>query len=74
MKRIFFILILSISLVSCNKDDRSEDEMINDYIIENGLEGDFTDSGLFISIDNPGSGQMPTIDDRVTFQYQGVYV
>jgi FKBP-type peptidyl-prolyl cis-trans isomerase FkpA len=73
MKHIIFFLLIGITLASCNKDQRSEDEIINDYIVENGLEGDFTESGLFISIENPGGGQQPTLDDRVTVHYQGLY-
>lgn len=74
MRHLLLILFLGIVLASCSKDSRTESEMIADYIADNNLVGEFTESGLFISIQNPGNGIKPTIDNRVTTHYEGKYI
>lgn len=68
------LLIGLIAITSCSKDRRSEDEMIADFISENNLEGEFMQDGIFVSIENPGSGAHPESDDTVDAYYEGRYV
>jgi FKBP-type peptidyl-prolyl cis-trans isomerase FkpA len=75
MKKLLPILFLAfLGLMACNKDDnRSEDEIIADFIKENNLKGEFMTDGIFVSIENPGNGEKPTADDRVQAFYEGKY-
>jgi FKBP-type peptidyl-prolyl cis-trans isomerase FkpA len=75
MKKFLPILFLAIlSFASCNKDEgRSEDEIIADFIADNNLQGEFMADGIFVSIENPGTGAKPTSDDRVEAFYEGKY-
>lgn len=74
MKRLFPILLLAtIIAISCSKDNRTEDEIIADFIEEKGLKGEFMADGIFVSIENPGNGDKPTADDTVDAYYEGVY-
>lgn len=67
-------MVLAVGFATCNKDDRSQDEMIADFIAENGLVGEFMDNGIFVSIENPGNGTHPTINNTVETHYEGKYV
>jgi peptidylprolyl isomerase len=45
---------------------------IDEYIMENGIEGMVkSESGLYMSIENPGSDEKPTINDFLTLTYTG---
>lgn len=76
MKNIIILSFLGLAMFisSCNKDQRSEDEMIADFIAENNLVGEFMADGIFVSIEAPGNGKHPTSDDSVTTHYEGKYV
>ena len=74
MKRFLLIALLGVFLASCNRDDRSESEMIDDFITENNLEGEFMDNGIFVSIENPGNGTHPNQNNTVEVYYEGKYV
>ncbi len=73
---IAFLLVL---ITACSKDDtpkdyRAEnDAEIQAYIAENNLTVEKSNSGLYYSIDNPGTGDNPTITDRVKVIYKGYY-
>jgi len=67
---IFFGLILG---TACNKESRTEDQIIADFIEDNNLQGEFVEDGLFVAIENPGNGEQPTIDDTVEVFYEGKY-
>ena len=56
MKNILLLVLVSMFFVTCSKDSRTEAEMIDDFISENGLEGEFMDNGIFVSIENPQNG------------------
>jgi FKBP-type peptidyl-prolyl cis-trans isomerase FkpA len=61
------------SLGSCKKEDQREidQELIEAFILEHGLDADSTASGLYYVIDEPGSSEHPTINDVVTVNYLG---
>jgi len=63
------ILIGLTLLLGCS----SELELISieDYISQNELEVQSTESGLMYHIDFPGNDEMPTIDDVVRVKYKG---
>ncbi|MDR7210721.1 FKBP-type peptidyl-prolyl cis-trans isomerase [Flavobacterium piscis] len=83
MKHIFCTLIALTLLISCNpdkaepqiaKDYTAENEKeITDYIAENNLTAQRTDSGLYYVINEPGEGTQPTATSNVTVVYKGYY-
>ena len=70
----FAFIIFSIVFSSCEKNtDMSEVDhnLIVGYASENNLDGEFTSSGLYYVIDEPGSANHPTINSQVTVSYVG---
>lgn len=74
MKNLLLVLFAGLIFMSCNKDQRSEDEMISDFIEENGLVGSFMADGIFVSVENATSGTHPNINNSVEVLYEGKYV
>lgn len=78
MKYTFFTLIF-LFFVSCSKDDnnsqkdfRAENEQeILDYISDNNLNAEKSNSGLYYVIDELGTGTQPTAISNVTVAYKG---
>lgn len=79
--------LLFISLVlfsSCGKDKPgywSQDEqnakdrqLIEDYAAANNLSGQFTDSGLYYVIEEPGESEKPVATSRISVHYKGYYL
>lgn len=57
---------------SCGKDLEKRDmERIEEYLAENNLQAESTDSGLYYIIDVPGSNDHPTVQDDITINYTG---
>lgn len=50
------------------KDQKTQ---IEEYVKKNNLKGEFTPSGLYIAIDEPGTGGSPTVNSTVTIDYRG---
>lgn len=81
MKRLllFTILVFSIALSACKKDDSIsqadqlaiDDQKIIAYLNANNLEAEKTASGLYYIITNEGTGAHPSINNTVTVQYTG---
>ena len=77
--RLFSILLAlgGLSLFSCHKDLSPEEQLqkdigiIQDYLTKNGLTAQSTPSGLHYIITQAGSGDHPTINSTVIFQYTG---
>jgi FKBP-type peptidyl-prolyl cis-trans isomerase len=68
------LLCLSLFTIwSCGKDDLEVDQqqLIRDYIADNGLQAYSTASGLFYVIDEPGNSVHPTDSDVITISYTG---
>jgi len=68
------ILITSILFIgaSCKKDTKQIDNdkgLIEAYVLENQLQGQFTSSGLYYVISVPGTDTHPTITSTVTVTY-----
>ena len=82
-----FISLLFISMVlfsSCGKDKPgywSQDEqnakdrqLIEDYATANNLSGQFTNSGLYYIIEEPGETEKPSPTAIISVQYKGYYL
>jgi FKBP-type peptidyl-prolyl cis-trans isomerase FkpA len=68
--------LYSLSFISCQKDDgpsqaAKDDELIRNYLAEHNLEAQATGSGLYVLIQDEGSGTNPTLYDEVTVHYKG---
>lgn len=75
MKRVFSlsIFLIAIVLFGCNKVDYQvlDNDIIQQYIIDNNLTAQPTGSGLYYVIDVPGTGENPTLSSNVTVAYTG---
>tara|TARA_R110002012_G_scaffold253330_1_gene432365 strand:- start:31896 stop:32360 length:465 start_codon:yes stop_codon:yes gene_type:complete len=83
MKYLLLFVCLLASISSCSED--KENQTIKDYTAQNELEiqayvadnnimATRSDSGLYYVIDNPGTGQQPATNSRVTVIYKGYYL
>ena len=69
-----FFTILIIFATSCNKNkdySQIDEDIIQQYIIDNNLNAAATGSGLHYVINSPGIGDTPTIYSNVTVAYTG---
>ena len=75
--RSFSIFTLLLILISCNKDNEeqaaTDDEIIKDYIEANNLDAEPTGSGLYVVINEEGSGFNPTQNSTVSVFYKGYF-
>lgn len=80
MKTILSLILSLTVLVSCNKKLSDEEQfdkdtaLIKEYIAENNLEAIATDSGLYYTIDNIGTGNFPNATNEVTVRYKGFFL
>ncbi|MEQ9188508.1 MAG: FKBP-type peptidyl-prolyl cis-trans isomerase [Cryomorphaceae bacterium] len=70
-----FVLFTSLHS-GCKKDDgpsqqEKDEEIIQSYISDNSLDATATGTGLYVVIDEEGSGNHPTINDEVAVYYRG---
>ena len=76
MKKIFsvtlFVLLL-FQINNCKKIDYEvvDNDIIQQYISDNNLNAESTESGLYYVIDVPGTGENPTVSSNVTVAYTG---
>lgn len=75
MLRFILIFCCFVMMASCGKDQLETDiEIIEQFIADNGLTNvQSTEDGLHYIINEPGSVEKPTIDDKVTVDYLGYY-
>lgn len=64
------VLIFDIELIYVNYATENDKE-IQTYLVENNLEAEKSDSGLYYIINEPGTGKQPTSSDNVTVTYKG---
>ncbi len=75
--RFFLIGLLALPALSCDNEVTFEEQLeidrqiIADYVAENGLEGESTDSGLFYGITEEGNDTYPTANNTVEVIYTG---
>ena len=78
--KLFAILILSlvVTFASCDKDETNQDDidrgLIEQYAIDNNLEGQFTSSGLYYQIVELGNSNHPTLNSEVVVSYVGMFL
>lgn len=80
MKKFALIVLVFAFLTGCNKSDDNVDykeknnaEIIA-YIDTNDLDAQKSDSGLYYSIDEVGSGEQPVPTSNVTVAYKGYFL
>ena len=66
------VLIFDIELVYVNYKTEN-DEQIAQYIEDNALTAEKTETGLYYIIDEQGTGEHPTETDNITAAYKGYY-
>lgn len=78
MKFILAIFALTLITVSCKKDKeedqaKKDDEIIQKYISDNGLNAVATGSGLYYVIENQGTGDSCNSSSTVKVSYKGYF-
>ena len=77
------LALVSLLFVSCLSDSNLEmpsvdytvqnEKEIKDYIAKNNLNAQKSDTGLYYVIDEPGTGEQPSITSNVTVAYKGYF-
>lgn len=88
MKHLLATLVVLTLFISCkNKEEEKvepakeetvdyvakNDKEINDYLAQNNLKAQKTESGLYYVINEPGTGTQPTATSNVTVAYKGYF-
>ena len=79
---VFWLMLTGFFMISaCSKDDdtaeqqaKKDEQIIKDYLAENGIEAQRDESGLYYVITKVGSGSQPTSNSRVEVNYKGYLV
>ncbi len=76
MKSTYLYMLLVLVLMSCGKDQESEDQaLIEQFIIDNNIRDvESTEDGIYYSITEPGTEERPKITDQITVNYEGYYI
>ena len=70
-KSIILFFLGCLALTSCTDQESVDEELILDYIAENGLDANVTEQGLYYVIDEEGTGARPNLSSTVTVDYEG---
>lgn len=70
MRNIFLIVCATLVLFGCKKK-KTDREKIDEYVIANNLTGQYTSSGLYYTVDVPGTGGSPALSNIVKVEYAG---
>ena len=73
MKNITAFLLIAFALIGCKSQEEKDREIIEDFIANEGWSAEELPSGLFVVIDNQGTGDFPTADSTVKVFYKGYY-
>jgi len=76
MKKIFSVspfVLLVFLIYNCKKIDYEvvDNDIIQQFILDNNLNAESTESGLYYVIEVPGTGENPTVSSNVTVAYTG---
>lgn len=80
MKHFLSALIALTLFISCSKDKETIDyaaqneKEISEFITNNKLTAQRSDSGLYYVIKEPGTGVQPTASSNVTVAYKGTFI
>jgi FKBP-type peptidyl-prolyl cis-trans isomerase FkpA len=72
--RFVLLLLITVSITACNKSDKAYEKNIAEieqYLTDNNLTAEKTESGLHYIITTVGDGNFPTIQDEVKVNYTG---
>lgn len=67
------VIMISTVLISCKKDvnqSETDNGIIEEYVLEKNLDGQFTESGLYYVIHKPGSTEHPDISSVINVSYK----
>jgi FKBP-type peptidyl-prolyl cis-trans isomerase FkpA len=78
MKFLYPILLIALIFGSCakkkaEKQAKADDEIIKEYIASHGLSAVKTESGLYVAIENPGTGAACNSYATVRASYKGYF-
>ena len=77
--KIYIYLLVAFTIISCNKKDdttnvnQTEDDIIQ-YIEDNNLNAQRSETGLYYVITKQGDGISPKINSNVTVSYKGYFL
>jgi len=78
MKKIAIFIILGILIAGCNPDEETDAQTharniaeIEEYLAENNLEAEMSETGLFYNILAPGGAERPILTSNVNVDYRG---
>ena len=75
MKKLIFLFLPVVFLFSaCGDQSEKDQEIILNYLEENNLTAERTEEGVYYIIDNPGTGENPTVNDDVKVHYEGYFL
>ncbi len=75
MKKLFFLSLFIFAGLACSKDQSKTDrEIIEKYVADKGLVGEFTPEGVFVVTETEGTGTRPTLSSTVTVGYKGYFL
>lgn len=72
--RFVLLFIVTISVAACGKTDKAFEKNIAEieqYLADNNLTAEKTETGLHYIITEEGDGNFPTVQDEVTVNYTG---
>lgn len=76
MKKIFYLFVLSVSIMGCLNDElntfepQTEADIVS-YLEANDINATKTNTGLYFLEEEEGTGENPTINSNVTVAYKG---
>lgn len=73
-QRMLYALLFILLIAGCKKDDdlkEKDDLIIREYLTQQGLTAQKTESGLYYIVETPGVFPRPTINSNVTVHYKG---
>jgi len=76
MKNSLILVLIFTSIISCNKVSKDEQskidkDLINQYVADKNLSGEFTSTGLWFDIETQGGGVQAYSNAQVTVAYTG---
>ena len=71
MMKNLFVLVALVVLFSYCKKGKTDRQKIEEFVAANNLQGEFTPSGLYFTVDIVGTGGNPTINNTVKVEYTG---
>lgn len=81
MKHLLSAVLVLLLFVSCSKDEQpiidyvaQNEKDISEFVANNKLTAQRSDSGLYYVINDPGTGAQPTAVSKVTVAYKGTFI